>query len=102
MMTMLWIILGAPVLVLLSSWEELLMMVLDKRLSRRDDDRPARRRRLAGPSSALQHGGERVSQQLSLFRRSRPIDSDTTAVDRRRSHATPIIPPNSASVMRAP
>ena len=102
MMTIVWIILGAPVLVLLGSWEQLLMMALDKRMSRRDDDRPARRRRLAAPSNTLQRGGERVSQRISLFRRSRPIDSDATAVDRKHPHSTAIIIPNSASVRRAP
>jgi hypothetical protein len=78
MMTILWIILGAPVLILLSSWDEVLMMALDAIPFGRGDDKPARRRRLAGPSNALPQGGERVSQRLSLFRRSRPIDAGAT------------------------
>ena len=83
-MTIPLIILGAPVLVLLSSWEQLLMMALDKRLSRRDDDRPARRRRLAEASNALSQGGERVSQRHALFRRKWPIDTGATAGDGKR------------------
>jgi flagellar basal body-associated protein FliL len=46
MMTVLWIILGVPALVLLCSWEALFMMALDKWLFRRNDDKPARRRRI--------------------------------------------------------
>ena len=79
-MTVLWIILGLPALVLLCWSDQLLNMALDAHISRRRDDKPARRR-IVTPSNALPAGGERVSQPLSLFRRSRPIDSGSAAGD---------------------
>ena len=99
-MTILWIILGLPVLVLLGWSDQLLVMAMDAYAFRRTDDKPARRR-LVTPSNALPAGGERVSQPLSLLRRSRPIDSGAAAGDGKHPHASAIIGGNRASVRRA-
>ena len=74
-MTDLWNILGT----VLSSLGDV-STVTDAYKFRRGDDKPARRR-LVTPSDALPAGGGRVSQPLSLFRRSRSINSAAAAED---------------------
>lgn len=101
-MTVVWIILGVPVLVLLCSWAEFLMMALDATQVRRGDDKPARRHRLAKPSNAPPPVGVRASQRLSLFRRVRPTDSGGPAGDGKRRHSSAIISRNCASVRHTP
>ena len=101
-MTVLWIILGVPALVLLCSWDELLMMALEAIQARRGDDKPARRRRIVRPSNSLPAGRERASQPFSVFRRPRPTDSDAAAGDGKPPHSSAIISRNCASVRRAP
>ena len=70
-MIILWTFLAAAAALLLSSWDEVLMTALDALHVRRNDDKPARRR-IVTPSDAQPSAGARVSQPLSLFRRSRP------------------------------
>jgi len=88
LVTLLWTILTATALILLSSWDELLMMAVDAIQFRRGDDKPARRRRLAKPSNPPSPDGERASQRLSLFRRSRPTDSNAAAGDGNPPHSS--------------